>query len=157
MPARLPDHEREHIADLIRSGKSCSAVAKDVGRSPDTVSRIAREIGWHFGDTNLAHAHEARSAYSAERRATIAAKATERAQQLLDEFEGEYLVFNFGGKENTYNEHTLPSPPIEARRQMAAAFRDLMRTVLEVDKHDNRNDEGLAAVDAWLRDIVGAA
>jgi hypothetical protein len=154
---RLTDAERAQIIDLLGQGHGCVEIAKQVNRAPDTVSKIAQSIGHSFGDTNLAHAHEARSAYSAERRASIAAKFTDVCERLLDELEGEFLVFNFGGRDNTYEEHTLDQPPVEAKRQLIQAAREAMRTVLEIDKHDNRNDEGLAAVDSWLRDIVGEA
>lgn len=157
MAKPLTDAERQHILDLIQSGKGCAEIASEVGRAPDTVSRLAKSIGWTFGVTNLARAHEARSAYSAERRAVVAARAQERAEELLEKMSGRYLVFNFGGKENTYAEHELDEPPIEAIRQMAQAFRDLQRTVLDIDRHDNRQDEGVSAVDAWLRDLVGGA
>lgn len=155
MAKPLDDDERQRIVQLIESGKGCAETAKLVGRSPDTVSRIARSIGWTFGVTNLARAHEARSAYSQDRRAQIAARATERAEEMLEKMSGAYLVFNFGGRDNTYEEHTLDAPPTEAQRAMAQTFRDLMRTVLDIDRHDNRADEGLSAVDEWLRGIVG--
>lgn len=76
-------------------------------------------------------------------------------EKLVSELEGEYLVFNFGGRDNTYAEHLLAAPPVEAKRALMATVRDAMRTVLDIDRHDNRNEEGLAAVDSWLRDIVG--
>lgn len=49
----------------------------------------------------------------------------------------------------------MAEPPVEAKRQLVQAAREALRTVLDIDRHDNRNDEGLAAVDAWLRDIAG--
>lgn len=155
MAKPLTDDERERILELIRAGKGCAEIAREVGRAVDTVSRIAKTIGHQFGKTNLARAHDARSAYSAERRAAIAARATERAEQMLERWEQPYLVFNFGGRDNDYNEHELVEPPVEAKRAMAQTFRDLMRTVLDIDRHDNRADEGLAAVDEWLRGMLG--
>lgn len=157
MAKPLTDDERAEIIELIQSGKPCREIAKQAGRSADTVSRIAQSIGWTFGHPNLARAREAQSAYSAERRALLAARATERAEEMLASMDGRYLVFNFGGKNNTYEEHELDEPPIEAKRAMAQTFRDLMRTVLDIDRHDNRAEEGLAAVDQWLRDMLGEA
>ncbi len=155
MAAPVTDTERDQIIALIESGKSARDIAKQTGRSTSTISNIAKSIGHRFAQSNLARAHEARSAYSAERRAELAARATERAEQMLAKMEGEYLVFNFGGKDNDYNEHTLEQPPTEALRSMAQTFRDLMRTVLDIDRHDNRADDGIAAVDQWLRGLIG--
>jgi hypothetical protein len=157
MAKPLTQEERDEIIDLLPTGKSAREIAAHTGRSVDTVSRLARSVGHAFGQTNLARAHEARSAYSAERRAESAARAQELADKLLGKASGKYLVFNFGGRDNDYNEHELEEPPVEALRQIAASYRDLMRTVLDVDRHDNRNDENLSAVDEWLRTIVGEA
>jgi transposase len=151
----LDDAERQQIIDLLQQGKSRNDIAAATGRSNGTISRIAASIGHTFGQSNLAHAHEARSAYSAERRARIAERFTEEAEKLLDQLHGGYLVFNFGGRDNTYEEHELLEPPVEAKRQLIQAAREAMRTVLDIDKHDNHNDEDLAAVDAWLRDVFG--
>lgn len=155
MAKPLTPDERDRIVALLATGATCRQIADQVGRSPDTVSRIAKDVGHTFGQLAGAHAREARSAYCAERRAGIAARATERAEQLLERMEGEFLVFNFGGKDNTYEEHRLEEPPVEAVRAMAQTVRDLVRTVLDIDRHDNRDEGDLAAVDRWLRDLVG--
>jgi dsDNA-specific endonuclease/ATPase MutS2 len=157
MPAPITDEQRQQVIDLCHAGKSRNAIAAEAGVSPSTVTKVAKEIGHRFAQSNLAHAHEARSAYSAERRAEIAARLTVEVEQLLDQLHGEYLVFNFGGRDNTYEEHELVEPPVEAKRMLIQAAREGMRTVLDIDRHDNRNDEGLAAVDRWLQDIVGGA
>ena len=154
----VTDDERAAIADAIQTGRSYADIARQFGRGTGTVARIAKSIGWTVEQSTALRtrkANEGRSAYSAEKRAELAAKATERAEQMLAKMEGEYLVFNFGGKDNDYNEHTLEHPPTEALRSMAQTFRDLMRTVLDIDRHDNRAEDGLAAVDQWLRGLVG--
>jgi len=38
---------------------------------------------------------------------------------------------------------------------MVQSVRDLVRTVLDIDRHDNRHEDGLSAVDQWLRGIMG--
>lgn len=144
MAKALTDQERARIVELIQSGKGCVETSKIVGRSPDTVSRIANAIGHRFGETNLSRAHASRSAYCAERRAAIAERLVEEVDLLLDELHGEYLVFNFGGKDNTYEEHLLSEPPTEVKRALVQSVRDAMRTVIEIDRHDAKTDEGKA-------------
>jgi transposase-like protein len=140
--AKLSDDERQRIIELCEQGKSCRDIAAETGRSKSTVAALANEIGHRFGQSNASRAHEARSAYSAERRAEIAARATVEAELLLDQLHGEYLVFNFGGRDNTYEEHTLTGPPVEAKLNLMRAFQLAMRTVLDIDKHDNREEHG---------------
>lgn len=149
-----PD-ERAHIIELLHTGKSANTIAREAGRSVDTISRIAKAEGHRFGQTNLAHAHEARRAYGAEARAETARRFHQRANELLEQMEGEYLVFNFGGRDNTYEEHVLAGPPVEAKRQLIQAAAQAMKVVLEVDKHDNAGGGDVAAVDQWLAAMTG--
>jgi hypothetical protein len=155
MAKALSQEERDEIARLMAEGKSRNEIAALTGRSNGTITRLAAEIGHRFGQTNLTHAHEARSAYSAERRAALAAKLTEEAELLLEQLHEPYTVFNFGGKENTYNEAQFDEPPVDAKFTIIRGAREALRTVLDIDRHDNRNDDNLAAVDEWLRSIVG--
>lgn len=155
MAKRLTDKEKQRIRELCEAGESCNDIAKMLKRSSDSISRVAKEIGHRFGHSNLARAHESRTAYCAERRASIAAKFQEVAEKLLDEIEGEYLVYNFGGRDNTYEEHLLPSPPVEAKRQLVQAAREAIRTVIDIDKHDNRDAENTSEVAAWLAMMRG--
>lgn len=156
MAKPLTDTERQAIIDALNAGTPYADIAQTTGRSTSTISRIAQSIGHKAGQTNLVRAREARSAYTAERRAEIAGRLTERVEEIIERMEGEFLVYNFGGSDNTYCEHQLDAPPVDALRAMGQTVRDLLRTVLDIDRHDNRADEGAAAVDQWLREIVGS-
>ena len=156
MAAPVTDEERHHIEQLLNEGHPYAHIERETGRGRSTISRIAQQIGHEAGHSNLTRAHEARSAYSAERRAKIAARLTEEAEKLLDDLHGQYHAWNFGGRENTFAEEILDEPPVEAKRALIQSAREALRTVIEIDRHDNRADEGLAAVDQWLRSITGS-
>lgn len=134
----VTEDEREQIISMIRSGLSARAVARESGRSVDTVSRIARDISWTFGRTNLARARQARSAFCAERRAVAASLAQERAEELLVSFLEPQTVVTGNG--------TVVEVPVDARgvKDRAQAYQLLQRTVLDVSKHDVKADEGNA-------------
>lgn len=153
----LSDEERARIIELIGEGKSRNEIAKAVGRSKGSVTNVAASIGHSFvkaGQTRLAAARETRSAYCAERRAAIGATTTEHIERVLREFFDKQPVVSVT-KDGT--EVVEVRPDARAMRDLASAVHTLTRTVLDIDRHDNRNDEGLAAVDAWLRDVAGAA
>lgn len=154
MPKALTDDERNEIIKLLGQGLSHAAIGAQVGRAASTVGNVARSIGHRSGQTNLARAHEARSAYSAERRAVIAAKLTEAAEKLLEQLHQEHRAYSFGGRDNVYTEQMLPEPDIAGKRQLVQAAREAMRTVLDIDRHDNRAEEGASAVDEWLRGML---
>lgn len=153
----VSDDERERILELIRSGQPRNDIAKATGRSPSTITGIAQSIGWTFGDTSTAKATAARSAYSADRRAELAAEMTEQAAKLLAELNQPHLVYNFGGRDNTFAQTLLDAPPTDAKRQLVQAVEGLMRTVLNISRHDQRDELGLSAVDDWLRGLIGEA
>lgn len=158
MAKKLTDDEKQRIVELLEQGKSRAQIAKETGRGVGSVDRVAKSIGWKADQSIAAHtrvAREARSAFSAERRALIAARLTEEAELLLDELHGKYLVHNFGGKDNTYAEHELDQPPTEAKFTMVRAAGVAMKTVLEIDKHDTKTDEAGSEFDQWLATMKG--
>lgn len=155
MAAPLSDDEKDQIIRLLGEGLSYADIARTTGRSHGTVGRVAQSIGHRSGQTNLTRAHEARSAFCAERRAQAAATAQETVDRLLAEFFDSRPVVAKDG-EGMVVTLTLP-PDWKGLADMAKAVNLLQRTVIDVDRHDRKDDEGLAAVDAWLRDVMGSA
>jgi hypothetical protein len=156
MPPRISDEERQRIVDLLPSGRSARSIAKETGRSANTVSRIAKAEGHVWGRVNLARAQDARLAYGAEWRADFAKRLAAKCDGLLDSMEGSYLVYNFGGRDNVYTEHTLDAPPTDAKAQLVKSIRLAIQTVLDIDRHD-RTDDDMAVVDEWLKALRGEA
>lgn len=157
----VTDDERARIVELLESGLSYAKVAEQTGRGQGTVSRVAAAAGWSAGHSAAArtrNAREARSAYTAEARAKAAERAQERVQELLDGFfdERQQVVVIHGG-DGAGTDVVDVKPDWRAISDMAKAVNTLQRTVLDIDRHDNRADEGAAAVDQWLRSIVGEA
>lgn len=161
----VTDEEREQIIALIRSGLKRNEVARRSGRGVGTITRIGQSIGWDWlsqcderTQSTLSRAHEARSAYSAERRAQIAATFTERAERLLAEMEQEFVAFNFGGKDNSYAEHHFDRPPVDAQFTMIRAAREAMRTVLDIDRHDQQTSgEGKSMIERLVDGLAAVA
>lgn len=146
-----PD-ERARIVDLLHEGHTCGHIAKTVHRSNDTISRIAAAEGHRFGESNLARAHEARSAYAAEARGEVASAALERARQLLAEFEAAQPVVT-----GSADGPMVVRVELDARGQKdrAQAMSTLMRTVLDIDRHDNAGGRDVSAMDQWLAAMTG--
>lgn len=71
----------------------------------------------------------------------IAARLEDEANQLLDDLHKPYLAFNFGGKENDYNEHHFDEPPTESKFTIMRAVQAAVRTVTEIIKVDNASDD----------------
>lgn len=154
--APLTDDERQEILRLIETGKSAHDIAKEVGRSVDTVSRIAKSIGWTFGLSNMAQARASRSAYCAEARAEAAAKAQERLLEILDTFDTErpMVAVTKDGPEIV-----MVGPDARAVRDLASAVQTLQRTVLDIDKHDRpaADDAGKGLLERIAENLERAA
>lgn len=159
MPPRMDDSKRQQILEAVTNanGRSRNDIAREFGVSGSTVGRIADEAGVQdaWDRTNTEKGTQARSADLAELRSRTAARFLQKANEMLDRLEEPCEVFAFGGAENRFNSEILHRPPsAEARNLMTAAAIALDKHVL-LDKHD-ADDSGGAAVDAWLRHVMGS-
>jgi transposase-like protein len=139
VPARVPDDEREQIIAEFATGKSCRQIAKQFGRATQTISNIARDAGHSFGQTNAEHARAVKAVYDSERRARIIANELEAIERLQAQRFAETLVYNFGGRENTYNEHMIAEPDFRSKRDLTAAISTAVKTVMELDRAEQAN------------------
>lgn len=111
---------RARVAALHAEGKGRNAIAAELGLGNSTVTRIAKALGLDFSRAQTAVAVQARSTSLADMRTRLAEKMAAIADEQLDRARQPYLVYSFGGAENTYNEETLDQPPAEAVRTMVA-------------------------------------
>lgn len=152
MAKPLTDDERQHIVTLIESGKPAREIAKTAGRSVDTVSRIAKDIGWTFGRTNLARACEARSAYCAQVRAEDAAEAQVKVRKILG-LMGERQEVAVSTKDGV--EVLTLKPDARAWKDWAQAVNLLQRTVLDIKRADDQGDGDVGARGLLERLVAG--
>lgn len=103
--------ERARVAQLHAEGASRNAIAKTLGRSHDLVDKLAAELGLSFDRSHTEAATAARKTDLAARRANLEAAYLDDAQKLREQLWTPTTVFNFGGKDNTFNERDLPQPP----------------------------------------------
>ncbi|MGW7413419.1 helix-turn-helix domain-containing protein [Streptomyces sp. NPDC054863] len=80
MAEPITDRDREQVRQLHAEGKSRNRIARELGRSAATVSKIARSEGLAFsGGARVAAATEARRADAAARRELLAYEALDGA------------------------------------------------------------------------------
>lgn len=136
MPPPIPDTKRAQILGDIKAGGTCRGIARQHGVSRTTVSKLAQDAGLDdaFGRQQTKKATAASVADSASRRAKLAENLIKLAELSMDQ-----AVAELG----------------EASARDAAVVLGIA-----VDKHRalvdmDRDPEGLAAVDAWLRGVTG--
>ncbi|MGH2820776.1 MAG: helix-turn-helix domain-containing protein [Actinomycetota bacterium] len=150
----VTDQERERVRALHAEGLSCARIAREIGRAKSTVSGVARDLGLSFDRSKTREATAAQVDDAKARRARLALKLLGLAEQEADEFNQPCTLHSFGGKDHTYNSKTVPRPPARERRDMAATINILVDRHARLTEMD-ADQQGLAAVDAWLRGITG--
>jgi len=155
MPAPLAPQKRAAILEDIRAGKTRNRTARDHGVSFSTVTKIAGEERISFDRSQTKSATDAAVADARAIRAATSRRFLDEANKLLDELHQPHTAYSFGGKENTYNEHEFPEPPVDAKRTLITAAAIAYDKHLAQERHDADDGTGLSAVDAWLRGMLG--
>lgn len=151
---------RAQARSLFDRGLSRNAIARELDLDPATITRWARSEGIEFDRAAVGTANRAHRVDLAASRLRLAEQMMANGHESLAMLNDPFVVFSFGGKENTYAEHTLTQAPMEARRsaQMIAgvAF-DKATKVLE--KTPDGLDRAESLVDHLERffDTAGAA
>jgi len=137
----LTDDERAHIVDLARTGMSRNDIARETGRALGTVTKVCHEAGHDFDRAATKAATAARQADNAARRAELSSRLLDEANRALDDMHGPYRVYSFGGRDNTYAEHTLDTPPTPARRDLMVVAGIAIQRHVDLERVDS--DDGV--------------
>jgi transposase-like protein len=84
MPNPVTPEERKRIVALLKESKSQNATAKEVGRDPRTVNRIAKAEGIESHIAAPKRANEARRDYAQAERLELLNEGFDKARELLD-------------------------------------------------------------------------
>ncbi len=118
------------MADARAAGYSLREVAERFACSRSTV----RDACKRYGVTNdaalskVSAAHESARERNAARRENLQEESLRRAGEFLQQLGRPHLVFNIGGKDNTYTEHTLDRPPTGDIRNLVTSAATLVKT-----------------------------
>lgn len=156
MPPRISGDQRTAIAEDIRNGVPRNQVALKHDVSAGTVTNIAREFNLTFDRSATKRATEARQADNASVRAELTGLLYLRAREALQQMVQPHLVFAFGGKENSYNQHKLDRPPTGDLRNLMTVAGIAVQRAAELDRFD-ADARDKPAVDAWLETMLGGA
>ena len=151
----VTEAERARIRELHGQGLNCSQIAAETGRSKSTITRQCQAMGLSFDRERTKAATAAKVADNAARRAEISRAFLEKSAELLAMMDRPHVAFNFGGKDNTYEEHEFDRPPVDALRTLMQAAAQAFDKHIAQDRHDAVGNEGISAVDQWLKAMLG--
>jgi hypothetical protein len=151
----LNEAEIQRIRELHAQGKGRNEIGRIIGRSQRTISVYAARMHLEFDRTMTEAATRARKADLEERRVILAEALQGDAERLTEQLWQKAKVFNFGGKDNTFEEREVDEPPFDAKKNIMAAAGIAIEKSLKLCPPDREDTEGLAAVDQWLRGMLG--
>ncbi|WP_234046756.1 helix-turn-helix domain-containing protein [Streptomyces adelaidensis] len=147
--------ERAEIIRLHGEGKGRNEIARIAGRALRTISLICAEEGLVFDPSATEAATRARVAQLAALRAETAMDLHLDGMRLTQQLWEPAKVYSFGGKDNTYAEKDVAEPPAVDKRNLMAAAGIAFEKSLKLAPPEREDTEGLAAVDSWLRGMLG--
>ncbi|MFE5673853.1 helix-turn-helix domain-containing protein [Streptomyces erythrochromogenes] len=122
MARPITDKDRAAVRRLHAQGKTRNDIARKIGRSPSTVTKIARDLDLSFDRAaEVAVATEVRRADLAARRTALATALHDDAERLRAQLWEPCTVGAFGGKDNVWSETRLDKPTFGDQRAILAA------------------------------------
>ncbi|WP_168714673.1 helix-turn-helix domain-containing protein [Streptomyces sp. A0592] len=157
----ITDADLAEIRRLHAEGHGRNEIARRLGRNGRVISNHCAAMGLTFDLTGIetATAHRTaqaklRRAELEEKRAILADALTDDALRLSAQLWEPTVVYNFGGKDNTYEQHAVAEPPPADKRALMAAATAASAQALRLVPPETET-EGMAAVDQWLRGMMG--
>lgn len=143
---------RARAIELIKSGMARNAVARELKIAPSVVTGIAQSEGLTFDRSSSAAAVAARQSDLKVRRVALIDELMSKAEDHLVAIDQPFLAFNFGGKDNTYEEHELDRAPtgdlLNLHRAASLALKDARELIRDDD------DEGVGDAESLLMNLV---
>lgn len=117
-------------------GRSLTSIATEMGRSKATVSRHATDLGLSWDRSQVAAATQAKVLDAKARRAALEAGLLEDAARLREQLFAPTVVFNFGGKDNTYEQRHIDEPTFTDKLKIMQATGTAIDRALKLAQHD---------------------
>ena len=137
------------------AGKSLHAIAKELGRGKATVSRKANALGLKWDREQVQAATAAKTMDAKARRAALQLALLDDAERLREQLWAPCIVFNFGGKDNTYEQRELDKPTFTDQLKIMQATGVAIDRSLKLADHDSTGAEQVRSLLVGLADALG--
>lgn len=142
----LTPHERDRIRALHADGTSCKEIARQLGRSPSTISKAAAAMGLAFDRAQTAAATRAKQADAKARRADLSLKLLDDAERLRQRLwqPSDQVISTPKGPARV----RLDLPPARDVRDIMTAVHTAVRGHVDIERLDA--DSGTEAAKSML-------
>ncbi len=143
-----PDEDQK-LRDLHATETPVRKIAATLNRPRSTVAGRLKKLGLTSTRTKTLAATQANIADAKARRATLQLELLDDAERLRAQLFAPTKVFNFGGKDNTYNEVTLDEPTFTDKLKVVQAVGIAIDKHVRLDEHDSgkANEEAISMLD----------
>lgn len=157
----LTDTERDRIRELHTQGVPCNAIARQMGRSPSTVSRTAKAMGLDWDASRTAAATERKQASNRDRRAGAIRRMYDQADKLLDRLDQPtYKLVGMDkdgyARTNVIDQDAVPAADVRALHASAVNLLNTAARLELVDAGHTGQGEARGILGA-LQDTLAAA
>ncbi len=133
----IGDEDYEQVRRLHGEGFGRNEIARRIHRSGRTVSKLAEEMGLSFDRGPTEVATEARKADGRARRAALALALLEDAERMRKQLFAPVTVYNFGGKDNTFEQALINEPSFRDKREIMTAVGIAIDRSVRLDEYDS--------------------
>jgi hypothetical protein len=156
IPNPVTDDDRRRIRDLHAQGLGRNDIAREMKRSGATISKVAAELGLSFErGPEVEAATQARVADAKAKRAELMNTLLDDAERLRAQIWEPHEYIDHGGRDYVEARWTQEEPTSADKLKLMQAATIAIDRSLRLDLHDS-DTQGLPAVDAWLRDMIGS-
>ena len=140
----ITDEDRRRVRELHAAGKGRNAIARALGRSGQTISKLADELGLSFDRSAVVRATEAAKADAAAKRAALMHHYLDDAAKLRQRIWEARVYWDWGGKDHAYDEKHVDEPiPADQLKLMQASAMAADRSMkLELHDADKGAEDG---------------
>ena len=153
--AAWSDDESRRLRDLHADGRSLHSIAKEMGRSKQTISKWAKSLGLSWDRAETAKAAQAKHVDNKARRAALEERLLVEADKVLDQLWQRAIVFNIGGSENTYTEHELDKPTFGDQKAIVQTVSTALNAAHKLHELNSGADaDGAKSTLARMHDVL---
>ncbi|MGH3942488.1 MAG: helix-turn-helix domain-containing protein [Pseudonocardiaceae bacterium] len=137
MSRPLTSEDRDQVRALHARGLSRNAIAREIGRSVGSVTKLAREQGLVFDRAATVAATAAAVADARARRAALMHALLDDAGRLREQLFAPCTLRNAGGKDNTWAVLEVEQPPFADQLKIVQATVTAADASMRLDRHDS--------------------
>lgn len=156
----LSDEEIERIRELHAQGRTRNEIAREIERSPGTVTNHCNRMGLSFDRTPVMQANRARRADAETRRRELVENLLDDAERIRQRLWGRYTQIQYVGRDGIRREDELTEPPPHEQLAYARTLHVLLTQHAKLAAMDDDGGltgalEGLKTLGTALVELAG--